>query len=126
MSKKALIVEDEGFMAEILKEELVSAGYEVVIAKDGQEGLDKARSENPNIIIMDLMLPKIDGFRLCKMLKFDGKYKHIPIIMLTARSQESDKALGQETGADFYMNKPYDPVVLLAKIEELLKNQKAA
>lgn len=66
------------------------------------------------------MLPKIDGYKVCRMLKFDAKYKHIPIIMFTARAQESDEKLGYETGADFYIKKPYEPQVLLSKIKEFL------
>jgi len=99
---------------------LEANGYEVLPAYDGQEGLDKARKEKPDLIILDLMLPKMDGYKVCRMLKFDEKYKKIPIIMFTARAQETDKEMGEEVGADAYITKPFEPQALLAKIEELL------
>lgn len=121
MAKKILIVDDEPQLVELLKIRLEANDYEVLVAVDGQEGLKMARSKKPDLIILDLMLPKIDGFALCRMLKFDEKYKSIPIIMFTARAQESDKKLGREVGADEYITKPFDPQVLLKKIEDLLK-----
>jgi DNA-binding response OmpR family regulator len=93
----------------------------VITASDGQEGLDKARLEKPDLIILDLMLPKIDGYKVCRMLKFDEKFKQIPIILFTARAQESDIKLGKEVGADAYVTKPFEPAILLTKIKELIK-----
>lgn len=121
MAKKILITEDSPTVLEITKQFLEAKGYEVIQAIDGQEALNKARKENPDLIILDLMLPKIDGYKVCAMLKFDEKYKHIPIIMFTARAGEADKKIGQEVHADAYITKPFEPAILLAKIEELLK-----
>ncbi len=119
--KRILVVDDEDDLRSMLKFRLEAMDYDVSEAVDGQEGLDKARSSRPDLIILDLMLPKIDGFKVCRMLKFDEKYKHIPIIMFTARAQEKDKQIGKEMGAEAYVTKPFDPDILLSKIKELLK-----
>jgi len=118
--KRILLVDDEEDLRKILKFRLEATGYDVSEAADGQEGLNKARSDSPDLIILDLMLPKIDGFKICRMLKFDEKYKHIPVIMFTARAQEKDKEIGKEMGADAYITKPFEPGILLGKIKELL------
>ncbi|NQT75574.1 MAG: response regulator [Candidatus Omnitrophica bacterium] len=119
--KRILIVDDEDDLRSMLKFRLEALDYDVLDAVDGQEGLDKARSSRPDLIILDLMLPKLDGFKVCRMLKFDEKHKHIPIIMFTARAQEKDKQIGKEMGADAYITKPFEPDVLLGKMKELLK-----
>lgn len=118
--EKILIVEDETALSEIIKIRLEKNGYEVISAFDGAQALEMARQQNPSLIILDLMLPKIDGYKVCRMLKFDEKYKKIPIILFTARVQESDKKLGEQVGADAYITKPFDPETLLSKIKELL------
>ena len=118
--KKILVVEDEAELTGAIQIRLEQAGYEVLIAYDGQEALEKARTENPDLIVLDLMLPKIDGYKVCRMLKFDEKYKKIPVVMLTARAQEKDENLGYEVGADAFITKPFKYQVLLAKITELL------
>jgi two-component system, OmpR family, alkaline phosphatase synthesis response regulator PhoP len=120
MGKKILITEDSPTILEILKSVLVEQGYEVIVATDGQEALEKARTEKPDLMILDLMLPKIDGYKVCRMLKFDEKYKNIPIIMLTARTKESDEKLGREVGADAYMKKPFEPEMIIDQIKKLL------
>lgn len=119
--KRILIVDDEKDLVETVAFRLQANGYEVISAYDGQEGLDKAKKEKPDLIILDLMLPKIDGYKVCRMLKFDEKYKKIPIILFTACVQEEDKKLGQDVGADSYMTKPFEPQALLTQIKELLK-----
>jgi DNA-binding response OmpR family regulator len=119
--KKILVVDDEQDLVAIVKMRLEANNYEVLAAYDGQEGLDKARKENPDLIILDLMLPKMDGYKVCGLLKKDTRYSKVPIIMFTARAQESDKTLGGEVGADAYITKPFEPQVLLTKIKELLK-----
>lgn len=119
--RRILIVDDEQDLVAMVKMRLEALGYDTLEAYDGQDALDKARKENPDLIILDLMLPKMDGYKVCRMLKFDEKYKKIPIIMFTARIQDSDKGLGAEVGADAYITKPFEPQALLTKIEELLK-----
>jgi len=118
--KKILATEDSPTILAMMKEFLASEGYDVITAVDGQEALDKAKKEKPDLIILDLMLPKIDGYKVCGLLKKDSRYSKIPIIMFTARAQDSDKELGKEMGADAYITKPFEPAVLLAKIKELI------
>ncbi len=117
---KILVVDDETNILMVLEVRLKKMGYEVITALDGQEGLAKARLENPDLILLDIMLPKLDGFRVCRMLKYDKKFQHIPIILLSARSQDSDIQTGQDQGANAYMTKPFQTEALLAKIQELL------
>jgi DNA-binding response OmpR family regulator len=121
MAKKILTVDDEEFILEMMKSRLEANGYTVIQASEGQTGLQLARSEKPDLIILDLMLPKLDGYRVCRLLKFDDNFKHVPILILTARIQEEDRKLALEAGADAYDTKPFDPQKLLAKIKELLK-----
>jgi len=118
--KRILLVEDEKDMAYAVTLQLEAKGYEVIAASDGHEGLEKARVKKPDLIILDLMLPKIDGYKVCRMLKFDSKYNNIPIILFTARAQDADKKIGREVGADAYITKPFEPKALLDKIRELL------
>ena len=118
--KRILIVDDEVDLVELVKLRLEANGYEVMVAGDGQSGLDKARTEKPDLIVLDVMLPKIDGYKVCRMLKFDEKYRHIPIIMFTARAQESDRKTGEQVGADAYITKPFEPEALLSKMADLL------
>jgi len=121
MSRKILLVDDEKDLVDVVTMRLEANDYEVIVAYDGQEALDKAKNETPDLIILDLMLPKIDGYKVCRMLKFDKKYKKIPIILFSARAQEGDVKMGEDVGADAYITKPFEPQVLLDKIEELLK-----
>lgn len=122
--KRILLVDDEAQLVEVVKMRLEANNYEVISAYDGQEALDKARKLKPDLIILDLMLPKIDGYKVCRMLKFDEKYKNIPIVLFTARAQDSDEKLGYEVGADAYIIKPFEPTVLLEKIAGLLSKGK--
>ena len=119
LKKKILLIEDEADMVYALTLQLEAMHYEVLSVMDGQSGLAMARKEKPDLIILDLMLPKMGGYKICRMLKFDEKYKKIPIIMLTAKVQDQDKKLGQEVGADAYITKPFDAQVLLDKINAL-------
>ena len=119
--KRILIVDDEKDLVETLAFRLEANNYEVISACDGQEGLDRARKEKPDLIILDLMLPKMDGYKVCGLLKADIRYNKIPIIMFTARAQEADKKTGEEAGANAYITKPFEPQVLLNKMQELLK-----
>lgn len=121
MSKKRiLLVEDEEDLRKMLKFRLEGLNYDVAEAADGLEGLNKARTSKPDLIIMDLMLPKMDGYKVCGLLKPDARFSKIPIIMFTARAQENDKEMAKEVGADAYITKPFEPEVLVGKIEELL------
>lgn len=118
MSKKILIVEDEKNIVEILKYNLKKEGYATLEAFDGEEGYKLAISESPDLIILDLMLPKMDGFTVCKKIR---QICDIPIIMLTAKEEEVDKVLGLELGADDYITKPFSPRELLARIKANLR-----
>ena len=121
--KKILLVDDEFELVKMIKFRLEAGGYSVITAYNGQEALNKARQEKPDLIILDLMLPKIDGYKVCRMLKFDEKYRHIPIILFTARAQETDRDMGKEVGADAYIVKPFEPQELMGKIGELLRKK---
>ena len=120
MARKILLVDDEKDLVETLSFRLEGQKYEVIKAYDGKEGLDKARTLKPDLIILDLMLPRMYGYKVCAMLKHDPSYLKIPIILFTARAEESDKKLGEEVGADAYITKPFESQVLLDKIKELL------
>ena len=122
MSKKILIIDDAPSVIELMEYWLKQDDYEVMVAQNGMIGFEKAKSENPDLIILDIMLPKIDGFNICRLLKFDKQYKNIPIVMVTAREQKEDKDLGHEVGADAYIEKPITQEVLLKTIKKLLKN----
>lgn len=119
--KRILVIEDEEAMVDLVKMRLEANGYEVITAYDGQEGLDKARKLEPDLIILDLMLPKMDGYKVCGLLKADTRYSKIPVIMFTAKVQEDDVKLGKEVGADAYITKPFEPQTLLGEIEALLQ-----
>ena len=118
--KKILIVDDEVDLVETLRFPLEIEGYHVLVAHNGEDALNQARKENPDLILLDLMLPKLDGYKVCRLLKFDERYKHIPILMLTAKTQEKDKVLGMDTGADEYITKPFEMDDLIKKVKEYL------
>jgi len=119
-SKKILIVDDEVDLVETVRFPLEMEGYHVLVSYNGEDALNQARKENPDLILLDLMLPKLDGYKVCRLLKFDDRYKHIPILMLTAKTQEKDKALGMETGANEYITKPFEMDDLLRKVKAYL------
>ena len=119
--KRILIVEDELDIQETIQFRLEFEGFECLLANDGEDALAKAKSENPDLILLDLMLPKINGYKVCRLLKFDEQYRHIPIIMLTAKVQETDVLMGKETGADEYLFKPFVMDELLGIIRKHLK-----
>lgn len=117
---KILIIEDEEHIIELLKYNLEKNNYDVVVAQDGEEGIQKAIDEKPDLILLDLMLPKIDGTKVCMKLKNNDYMTDTPIIMLTAKSDEMDKILGLEIGADDYVTKPFSVRELLARIKVIL------
>ncbi len=120
MKKRILVIEDDMHILAVLQKRLESAGYEVITASGGKEGFRKARMENPHLIILDLILPEMDGYEICNFLKKDKKYKEIPIIILSARSQERDIEEAKKAGAEAYFTKPFNHEELLAKIKELM------
>ena len=117
---KILIIEDEAHIIELLTFNLEKNNFEVVIAKDGEEGLKMAYTEKPDLILLDLMLPKIEGTKVCMQLKNNQKMQDTPIIMLTAKSEEMDKILGLEIGADDYVTKPFSVRELIARIKVII------
>ena len=120
--QKILIIEDEESILMALEDNLRLEGYEVLSARDGREGLSMAKERGHDLIILDIMLPQIDGFEVCKELRQAGITT--PILMLTAKSQEIDKVLGLELGGDDYVTKPYSPRELLARVKSLLRRSK--
>lgn len=119
--KRILIVDDELDLVTIVQLRLEAGGYEVIVAYDGQDGLAKAQKEKPDLIILDLMMPRIDGHKVCGLLKADARYNKIPIIIYSARGQDEDVRLAEEVGADAYVLKSIEIEELLNKTKELLK-----
>lgn len=119
MRKKVLVVDDEQSIVTLLQYNLKQAGYEVLTAQDGEKGRDLAITQSPDIMILDLMLPKLDGMEVCKQLRQSNIM--IPILMLTAKDDEFDKLLGLELGADDYMVKPFSPREVIARVKAILR-----
>ncbi|NLM35920.1 MAG: response regulator transcription factor [Clostridiales bacterium] len=119
--EKILVVDDEDNILELLKFNLENNSYKVVTASNGDEALKLARSEEPNLILLDLMLPGLDGYELCKEIRRDVNLSHTPIIMITAKSEELDKILGLELGADDYITKPFSIREMLARVKAVLR-----
>lgn len=120
VKKKILLVEDEKVLSEILTVRLDLQGYDIIAAYDGQQALDMVHAEKPDLILLDIMLPKIDGYKVCGLLKSDVRYKNIPIILLSAKSQTGDFEMGTELGADAYITKPPNHQELAETIQKLL------
>ncbi len=118
--KKILVVDDELDVQSIISFRLEINGYDISVASDGQDGLDKIKAEKPDLVLLDLMLPKINGFEICRMIKFDEKFKDLPIIILSALDKEDDRKKAMDAGADAYFLKPFDLESLLGKISSLL------
>ena len=121
--EKILIVEDEKDIIEMIEYNLKKEGYETRSVLSGEEAISSAKKERPDLVILDLMLPGIDGFDVCRSLKNNDVTARIPIIMLTAKSQEADKVAGLELGSDDYMTKPFSPRELIARIKAVLRRQ---
>lgn len=124
MKEKILIVEDERDIVRMLEYNLQKEGFRTIATDEGEGALDLAVRQRPDLILLDLMLPGLDGLEVCKALKKERKTERIPIIMLTAKSQESDKVVGLELGADDYVTKPFSPRELLARIKAVLRRAK--
>lgn len=126
MKKKILLVEDDVDFAEATKLILESRSYDVTVAYNGQEGLNKAQTEQPNLIILDVMMPEMDGYEVCAKLKADPKYSSIPILLLTAVGEAIPtttytKEMGMKTEADDYIPKPVEPLQLVERVENLFR-----
>src|SRR6056297_41018 len=119
MKRKILIVEDNRGIQMSLKDEFESKGYQVTVASNGEEGLRLALEEKPDLIILDIMLPVMDGYEVCKKLRMKGN--HIPVIMLTVKNREIDKVLGLELGADDYVTKPFSVAELSARVRTIFR-----
>lgn len=119
--EKILVVEDEADLREVLAYNLTREGYRVLLAETGAEGLRKARKEAPDLLLLDLMLPDVDGLEVCRRLKRDPVTGSLPIIMVTAKGEEADVVLGLGVGADDYVSKPFSPRTLLARVKAVLR-----
>lgn len=126
LQPKVLIVEDEIAQREVLKYNLTSEGFVVVTADDGQKAFERVEEECPDLILLDWMIPNTSGLEVCRRLKLQTKTRHIPIIMLSARSEEVDRIRGLETGADDYMVKPYSVLELVARVKAQVRRSRPA
>ena len=119
-----LVVDDDPVIQKLLQVNFEMEGYSVLTAGDGLEGLERARSDNPDIIICDIMMPRMDGLEVTRALKGDPATSGIPILLLSAKAQQADVAAGQATGADDYVTKPFDPLDLLQRVANLLESRR--
>lgn len=123
--EKIAIIEDDRHISKLVKYNVEKAGYQAATAFDGEEGLDLLRRFLPDLAILDIMLPKRDGFELCRLIRQEERLKDIPVIMLTAKGEEVDRVVGLELGADDYMVKPFSPRELVLRIKAILRRAKA-
>lgn len=121
MEDTVLIVEDEADVVDLLRYNLKRAGFKVIVATSGDAGLASVRSNRPDIVVLDLMLPGMSGLEVCRALKQDSETTHIPILMLTAKDEQKDRVKGLETGADDYVGKPFSPRELVLRVQALLR-----
>ena len=124
MKAKIFIVEDEPSIVQLVKYNLEKQNFKVLVSNNGEEGLQEIKKTEPDLILLDWMLPDLSGIDICKALRKDTKFKNVPIIMLTARSQEEDKVLGLNVGADDYLPKPFSNLELIARVNALLRRSK--
>ena len=117
---RILVVDDEVYIVHILDFSLGMEGYEVLTALDGEQAMHKARTERPDLIVLDIMMPKLDGYETCRMLKSDEVTRNIPVILLSAKGRNVDQKLGFEVGADDYITKPFSPRKLVERINSIL------
>ncbi len=121
MPKKILVVDDDAELIELVSFNLKQAGYSIGTASNGVEAIKKARTLGPDLIVLDVMMPELDGFAVCEILRRDTAFSHIPIIMLTALSSELGRMAGLGSGATEFLSKPFSPRLLVARIDEMLK-----
>ena len=126
MQKRILIVDDEPDLLAVLRFGLDVEGFEVLEASDGEQGLAMAREHTPDLMVLDLMLPRMDGYKVCRALKFDERYRRIPIFILSARSGDTDRQLAMDVGADQYITKPYDMRDLVSRIRARIAPEREA
>lgn len=123
--ERILVVDDEEDLLELIQYNLGKEGYRVTCVSSGEDALRAARHDLPDLVVLDLLLPSIDGLQVCKQLKSDPRSRHIPVVMLTAKGEEADIVTGLELGADDYLTKPFSPRVLLARIRAILRRRNA-
>ena len=121
--KRILVVDDEIYIVHILEFSLTMEGYGVLTASDGQEALRLIESERPDLVVLDIMMPRLDGYEVCRRLRQDEQFKELPVILLSAKGRPVDREAGLKAGADDYITKPFSPRKLLEKIRELLSRQ---
>ena len=124
-SGTVLVVDDDLVIQKLLQVNFEMEGYDVITAGDGEEGLAKAQAEHPDAIVLDVMMPKMDGLEVARRLKSDDATRAIPIILLSAKAQQADVQAGQATGADEYLTKPFDPLELLQRVGALIERTQA-
>ena len=119
-NRQILLVEDDLYSSETLKFALEAKGHEVALATNGRDALNMVNNEIPQLIVLDIMMPKMDGYHFCRLLKFDAKFKHIPVIIVSSKIQEADRKLGLACGGNEYITKPYDLNMLINTVEKYL------
>jgi DNA-binding response OmpR family regulator len=117
-----LVVDDDPVIQRLLRVNFEMEGYDVIVASDGLDGLERARAERPDIVVLDIMMPKMSGLDVAKALKADPDTASIPVLLLSAKAQEADLRAGDASGADGYLTKPFDPLQLLQRVEQLLRH----
>jgi DNA-binding response OmpR family regulator len=122
---KVLLVDDDPVILKLLQVNFEMEGYDVITAADGQDGIDKCRSERPDIVLCDIMMPRMDGLEVTRTLKSDAEMCSIPIILLSAKAQAGDIETGMQAGADEYLTKPFDPLELLDRVADVLGKNRA-
>ena len=123
MTKTILIVEDDPVASELIEYALHVEGYDTLVALNGEQGMSHARDHNPDLVVLDVMLPGMDGFEICRRLKAEPETTHIPILILSAKAQVTDVKTGQEVGAEIYLTKPLDPSNLVEQVRFLLSEE---
>ena len=121
-NRQILLVEDDLYASETLKFALEAKGHKVALATNGRDALNMVNNEIPQLIILDIMMPKMDGYHFCRLLKFDARFQHIPVIIVSSKIQEADKKLGLACGGNEYITKPYDLNMLINTVEKYLDN----
>lgn len=123
MAKHVLAVDDEIFIRRLIEVNLLRAGYRVTTAEDGQDALEKIRAERPDLVVSDVMMPRMDGFELLKQVKMDPELNDLPILMLTAKAQDADIFKGWQSGAEAYLTKPFNPMELLTFVKRIFESR---